>query len=91
MKPFSVSLRDDRAIQLRCYLICGWVGGIWIFVIEKMVIEWDLKHDPKDKESIPLTTEALKEVPTAIQRPIREAIMNDYFPNQTPAQDSSSG
>lgn len=62
----------------------------WVFMLEKLLIEWDLKMSAKDKEPIPITYEGLSKVPGVILKPIYDAVFGDYYPNLIAAPSSSS-
>ncbi len=49
----------------------------------KVVVEWDLRTEPGDKEPIPLTPEGLEDVPLLILRDIFTAINDDQSPDPT--------
>lgn len=69
----------------------GGMHSQWALVLERLVIDWDLKEKETDKKSIPIEKESLAKLPGVIIKPIYDAIMDDYFPNLTSARNSSDG
>lgn len=66
-------------------------SGVLGWMLEKLLVDWDLLVDEKSGKKVPLTADSLGGLPMMVLGPVLEAIGKDMRPNQTTAEASGGG
>lgn len=86
----ALSTRDWREIRQRAAsdVAESAEDEFAVAVLSRLLVKWDVMLD--DKQPVPITKEALDELPPALLNAVIKAITSDMFPGEASAVDSGS-